>query len=218
MKQLSRDDYNALREGATVIEADRYGDKVLLLSDGTYLKLFRVKRLFSSAVFYPYSKRFVKNVSKLVEKGIPTVTVIESYRIPSIRRTAVHYYPLTGKTLRKLGTLDLITTEKLGKFIRELHDKGIYFRSLHMGNIVISQENRLGLIDVSDMKVNMKPLTTEMRIRNFQHMARYPEDIHALQAQLKSFLQGYHRNQDDHKLQEQLQTMLSAAIDHTSKS
>lgn len=218
MKQLSRDDYNALREGATVIEADRYGDKVLLLSDGTYLKLFRVKRLFSSAVFYPYSKRFVKNVSKLVEKGIPTVTVIESYRIPSIRRTAVHYYPLTGKTLRKLGNLDMITVSKLGKFIRELHDKGIYFRSLHMGNIVISQENRLGLIDVSDMKVNPKSLSTKMRIRNFQHMARYPEDIHALKAQLTSFLQGYHRNQDDHMLQEQLQAMLSRAIDQTSKS
>ena len=191
MKQLSRDDYNALREGATVIEADRYGDKVLLLSDGTYLKLFRVKRLFSSAVFYPYSKRFVKNVSKLVEKGIPTVTVIESYRIPSIRRTAVHYYPLTGKTLRKLGSLDLVTTEKLGKFIRELHDKGIYFRSLHMGNIVISQENRLGLIDVSDMRVLRTSLSNSLRKRNFEHLARYQLDVQAFENQVHFFFKGY---------------------------
>lgn len=208
MKQLSRDDYNALREGATVIEADRYGDKVLLLSDGTYLKLFRVKRLFSSAVFYPYSKRFVKNVSKLAEKGIPTVTVIESYRIPSIKRTAVHYYPLTGKTLRKLGTLDLMTTEKLGKFIRELHDKGIYFRSLHMGNIVISQESRLGLIDVSDMKVYKQQLSEELRLRNFQHLARYTEDTGQLKPHFHSFLQAYLKPKDSKGLEMQIRGIL----------
>lgn len=208
MKQLSRDDYNALREGATVIEADRYGDKVLLLSDGTYLKLFRVKRLFSSAVFYPYSKRFVKNVSKLVEKGIPTVTVIESYRIPSIRRTAVHYYPLTGKTLRKLGNLDMITVSKLGKFIRELHDKGIYFRSLHMGNIVISQENRLGLIDVSDMKVYKQQLSEELRLRNFQHLARYTEDTGQLKPHFHSFLQAYLKPKDSKGLEMKIRGIL----------
>ena len=208
MKQLSRDDYNALREGATVIEADRYGDKVLLLSDGTYLKLFRVKRLFSSAVFYPYSKRFVKNVSKLVEKGIPTVTVIESYRIPSIRRTAVHYYPLTGKTLRKLGNLDMITVSKLGKFIRELHDKGIYFRSLHMGNIVISQENRLGLIDVSDMKVYKQQLSEELRLRNFQHLARYTEDTGQLKPHFQSLLQAYHKPEDGKGLEMKIRGIL----------
>jgi len=208
MKQLSRDDYNALREGATVIEADRYGDKVLLLSDGTYLKLFRVKRLFSSAVFYPYSKRFVKNVSKLVEKGIPTVTVIKSYRIPSIKRTAVHYYPLTGKTLRKLGTLDLITTEKLGKFIRELHDKGIYFRSLHMGNIVISQESRLGLIDVSDMKVYKQQLSEELRLRNFQHLARYTDDTGQLKPHFQSFLQAYLKPEDSKDLEMKIREIL----------
>src|SRR6056297_1861716 len=90
MKKLSRQDYEAMREGAAVIEADRYGDKVLLLADGTYLKLFRVKRLFSAARFYPYSRRFVANVGKLIRKGIPTVTVINTYKIPSLRRTAVH--------------------------------------------------------------------------------------------------------------------------------
>lgn len=191
MKTLPKDDYEALREGAHVIEADRYGDKVLLLADGTYLKLFRVKRLFSAARFYPYSKRFVDNVHRLGEKGIPTVTVIEAYKIPAIRRTAVHYYPLTGKTLRKLGDLDMIIAHKLGKFIRELHDKGIYFRSLHLGNIVISQENRLGLIDVADMKVGNRPLSDELRLRNFQHIARYQEDKVQLQRHLTGFLSGY---------------------------
>lgn len=201
MKTLSKDDYTLLCEGAQVIEADCFGDKVLLLADGTYLKLFRIKRLFSAARFYPYSKRFVKNVGKLIKKGVPTVTVLELYKIPSIHRTAVHYYPLTGKTLRKLGKLDMIIADKLGKFIRELHDKGIYFRSLHLGNIVLSQENRLGLIDVADMDVFNKPLSSDMRKRNFEHLIRYPNDIKLIQAEAHPFLRGYFNNQSNTDLQ-----------------
>lgn len=210
MKKLSKDDYAALREGATVIEADYFGDKVLLLADGTYLKLFRVKRLLSAARFYPYSKRFVKNARKLVEKGIPTVTVIESYRIPSARRTAVHYYPLTGKTLRKLGNIDMIIANKLGKFIRGLHDKGIYFRSLHLGNIVVTQENRLGLIDVADMKIYREPLSEELRLRNFQHCARYQEDRLQLEAHLGTFLKGYFANEQNAEARQRVADLFNA--------
>ena len=210
MKTLSKQEYEAMREGAAVIEADFYGDKVLLLANGTYLKLFRVKRLFSAARFYPYSKRFVRNVGKLIEKGIPTVTIINTYRIPSLRRTAVHYYPLTGKTLRKLGGIDMILAGKLGQFIRELHDKGIYFRSLHLGNIVVTQENRLGLIDVADMKVGKSPLSDELRLRNFQHMARYTEDRRALQRHLGIFLKNYIEHESRQGLSEELRTLFQA--------
>lgn len=209
MKKLSKEDYAVLREGAKVIEADYFGDKVLLLADGTYLKLFRVKRLFSSARFYPYSKRFVKNVGLLIEKGIATVTVLELYKIPRIRRTAVHYYPLTGKTLRKLPHgIDLIIANKLGKFFRELHDKGIYFRSLHLGNIVVTQENRLGLIDVADMKIYREPLSEELRMRNFQHCARYQEDRLQLESHLSTFLQGYFANKPDDATQQKITSLL----------
>lgn len=192
MKKLSKEGYLTLREGAKVIEADGHGDKVLLLADGTYLKLFRLKRLFSTALFSPYSKRFAKNAVKLAKLGIPTVTTIETYRIPSIRRTAVHYSPLTGATLRKLsGGIDLMLADKLGKFIRELHDKGIYFRSLHLGNIVLTPENRLGLIDISDMKTYKKSLSEELRIRNFKHLLRTTEDSRPIKAQTEAFVAAY---------------------------
>lgn len=177
MKTLSEQAYQALREGAQVIEADDYGDKVLLLPDGTYLKLFRVKRLISSARLLPYSKRFVRNAEKLKKLGIPTVTVIESFKIPSIKRTAVHYQPLEGTTLRSLpGGLDEAQACQLGAFIRDLHDKGVYFRSLHLGNIVLTPENKLGLIDIADMRISRNPLTNFAAIRNFKQLARYKSD------------------------------------------
>ncbi len=42
MKSLTNKEYLEMRAGADVTAADEYGDKVLLLKDGTYLKLFRV--------------------------------------------------------------------------------------------------------------------------------------------------------------------------------
>lgn len=192
MKKLSKEGYLTLREGAEVIEADAHGDKVLFLSDGTYLKLFRRKRLITTALIFPYAQRFAKNATKLARLNIPSVTIIELYRIPSVQRTAVHYNPLIGTTLRKLPNgIDASLTNKLGAFIRDLHDKGIYFRSLHLGNIVLTQSNKLGLIDISDMKFLNSSLSLKLRLRNFKHSARYPNDREILNRSINAFNQGY---------------------------
>ena len=50
MQSIDHSTYEALREGAHVLEADGSGDKVLRLADGRMLKLFRRKRLLSSAL------------------------------------------------------------------------------------------------------------------------------------------------------------------------
>jgi len=192
MKKLSKEDYLTLREGAEVVESDGHGDKVLLLPDGSYLKLFRRKRLLSTALFSPYAKRFAKNASKLAMLNIPTVSIINLFRIPSIERTAVHYNPLAGATLRGMKNgIDNTLALKLGKFIRQLHDKGIYFRSLHFGNIVLTPDNQLGLIDISDMKFFYSSLSLKLRLRNFKHSARYSNDRDILKKSINAFNQGY---------------------------
>lgn len=192
MEKLSKEGYLTLCEGAKVIAADSYGDKVLLLADGTYLKLFRVKWLVTRFGLSRYSRQFSSNAKKLTQLGILTVNVNKLYRIPSIRRTAVHYYPLQGTVLKKLSNdIDLILADKLGKFIRELHDKGVYFRSLHLENIVLTPENKLGLIDISDLKVYRKTLPEKLRIRNFMSMSRHTDDHTAIKKHYKSMVSGY---------------------------
>ncbi|MOA52408.1 hypothetical protein D3C78_1757000 [compost metagenome] len=57
--------------------------------------------------------------------------------------------------------------------IRSLHQSGIYFRSLHLGNIVVTPEGKLGLIDVADMRFLRSPLSARLVKRNLQHFARY---------------------------------------------
>jgi tRNA A-37 threonylcarbamoyl transferase component Bud32 len=191
VETLTEDAYTHLREGAEVLAADEHGDKVLLLADGTYLKMFRVKRLFTSARLFPYWRRFQVNAEKLAELGIPTLKVKEVYRVPHLDRTAVHYDALPGETLRQVKRFDADLAARLGEFIRELHDKGVYLRSMHLGNVVLTPEGRLGLIDVADMRVKSSPLSNQLRFRNFHHLCRYTEDRKVIEPFAESFLAAF---------------------------
>lgn len=179
MHPMEHSAYLALRENATVLEADGSGDKVLLLEDGTILKLFRRKRLISSALLFPYARRFADNIDALKKRAIPCPDVIATYRIASISRDAVRYTPLPGLTIRQVlkehGESAPLRAE-LGTFIAHLHDRGVYFRSLHLGNVILTPESKLGLIDISDMKCQRGALSDSKRLRNFQHLLRYKED------------------------------------------
>lgn len=195
MQKLEHTVYIEMREGADVLEADGQGDKVLCLTDGTMLKLFRRKRLLTSALWSPYAQRFADNCQALRARDIQCPTVRQVYRIPSIERDAVHYDPLPGRTLRQLITENPDGLRaKLGEFVANLHDKGIYFRSAHMGNIVLTPENSLGLIDIADLRAQRKPLSKGLRLRNFRHMLRYKGDREWLLKD-QAFIAHYFRNQ-----------------------
>lgn len=168
---------NQMIDGAKILEADSYGPKVYLLQDGNILKLFRRKRIFSSALFRPYSKRFIDNVAGLQKLGVPTLQVLQYYRLQAPGMTAVLYQPLPGETLRQISNKEGFNwpqaLPELAGLIRSLHQSGIYFRSLHLGNIVVTPDNRMGLIDVADMRFLRGPLPRHLIKRNLQHFARY---------------------------------------------
>jgi len=175
--RLTQAALNQLIEGASILEADSYGPKVYLLQDGNILKLFRRKRFFSSALLRPYSARFIQNATRLQKLGVPTLEVLAFYKLQAPGMTAVLYRPLPGKTLRQLSNQENFSWSKmlpeLVELIRSLHARGIYFRSLHLGNIVITPDNSLGLIDVADMRFLRAPLPRHLARRNLQHFARY---------------------------------------------
>ncbi|MFK8398613.1 lipopolysaccharide kinase InaA family protein [Pseudomonas sp. BGr12] len=195
MQDLAISAYEALRAGAQVLEADKHGDKVLRLADGNFLKLFRRKRLISSAALYPYAQRFADNTQTLQRLAVPCPQIIAVYRIADIARDAVHYRPLPGDTLRQVieaGEADTQLAAKLGELIAGLHDQGVYFRSLHLGNVVKTPEGTLGLIDLADMKKQRRALSRQQRKRNFAHMLRYTQDRQWLLAgNTQSLAQAY---------------------------
>lgn len=196
MQAIDHSTYEALRVGADVLEADGSGDKVLRLADGRMLKLFRRKRLLSSALFYPYAQRFADNARALQQHGIPRPDIIAVYRIPSIQRDAVYYSPLAGKTVRQLqldGEPANALRAELGRFFAQLHEQGVYFRSLHFGNVVLTPQDTLGLIDIADLHCQKRALSHGKRLRNFGHLRRYQEDRQWLLGEDagQTFLDGY---------------------------
>ncbi|MDR1227656.1 MAG: lipopolysaccharide kinase InaA family protein [Azoarcus sp.] len=191
--------YRILTADAEIIERDSHGAKVLLLPDESYFKLFRRKRLLSSALWRPYAQRFADACRALAERRIPCPEVIALYRISSIERDAVHYRPLPGQTLRQILKQGIDEADaaqlrrQLGAFVARLHSVGIYFRSLHLGNIMLTPQKTLGLIDLADMRIYRHSLGGILRQRNLKHMLRYPEEAGWL-AGSGEFLTAYRAN------------------------
>jgi O-antigen ligase/tRNA A-37 threonylcarbamoyl transferase component Bud32 len=186
-----------LTADARVIEEDGLGPKVLRLTDGSFLKLFRRRRWYTSGSFTPYSNRFATNSVQLRSMGIPTPHILDLYRFED-GSTAVHYSPLPGNTLRQI--LQGITApavrqalvERFGKFMAQLHQQGVYFRSLHLGNVLVLEDGEFGLIDLADLRIYPSPLSPSLRRRNLRHMQRYTSDRHWLfEDHFEALLQGY---------------------------
>ncbi|WP_223532256.1 MULTISPECIES: bifunctional O-antigen ligase/aminoglycoside phosphotransferase family protein [unclassified Pseudomonas] len=186
-----------LTADARIIEEDGLGPKVLRLSDGSFLKLFRRRRWYTSGSFTPYSERFAVNSVQLRNRGIPTPHILDLYRFED-GSTAVHYSPLPGNTLRQI--LQGITApavrqalvERFGKFMAQLHQQGVYFRSLHLGNVLVLEDGEFGLIDLADLRIYPSSLSPSLRRRNLRHMQRYAEDRHWLfDDHFEALLQGY---------------------------
>ena len=98
-----------------------------------------------------------------------------------MNRQAVLYHELPGITLRQWlreheGDEATAVIQQFGRFVAKLHAEGILFRSLHFGNVLVTPEHDLALIDIVDISFQKSELHTWQRIRNFAHIGRYTED------------------------------------------
>ncbi len=180
-------------DNATVVEYDPRGVKVLRLANQNYLKIFRLRRAWSLARWLPYSKRFCRNANRLTDLNIPTVSIKCFYKIreeylfarftlnipiknKNLFCTAVEYQPLIGETFKQMlqsNQLKPTHIEQLGMFVAKLHKLGIHFRSLHLGNIVLTPDGQIGLIDIADMRIYPWSLWFNTKLRSLRHLTRY---------------------------------------------
>lgn len=191
---LSVLEFARLVEGAQLIEGNDHDLKVMRLADGSYLKYFRRKRLISRDLMVAAAVRFARHARRLVRMQIPTLTVLGLHRIGGSVDTVAVYRPLPGRSLRQLlaaGEVDAQLMNGVGAFIAQLHRRGIYFRSLHPGNIIIDGPV-FGLIDLLDMRFKGRPLTRWEQRRNWLHFLRTSEDRRHLSCELiDALLIGY---------------------------
>ena len=182
LKKITKAELNYLTEGGTILETEGPLFKVMLLPNRRIVKLFRRKRLISSQIWLKHASRFEKNARELKRRGFITVEVESVFNVPEVGRQGVLYNILEGDTLRDwLPRQDddvcQAKFEKFGAFIADMHRKGILFRSLHLGNVLVLPDGEFGIIDIADMSFRTKGcLTLGQRIRNFHHMNRDNRD------------------------------------------
>ena len=179
-KILDKPTWLQLKEDSEIVEQDGHGVKVLRCKNGDYIKVFRIKHTVSLARIFNPARVFCRNAERLQSLGVDTVKPVAMYRIPHVSRCAVRYRPLEGETVRGLirgFSLPEEAIAKIGCYIALLHDKGIYFRSLHPGNVVLQPNGKLGLIDILDCRFSWFgwPLNRWQRERNFRHFFRYED-------------------------------------------
>lgn len=177
------------------METSDWGDRVLLTANDKIIRIFRSKRVFTSNRIWPYAKRFARNAKRLTELGVATIMVRDVYKCPAENGHLVIYDRLPGETLRRLKKVDELADEtiiKLATFIGELHGKGIYFRALHFGNILLINKGGFALIDIDFMKFTHASLTVSRRIKNFLNFLRYADDRKIVgQVGLDTFINRY---------------------------
>ncbi|MDR2678506.1 MAG: toluene tolerance protein [Zoogloeaceae bacterium] len=181
MRALSRETLAAWLADAEVLERDGRGIKVARLADGRFLKCFHLRRHIWRARLFPPAERFARNAAALAARGFAVPEEIETFWVdPKRGLSACRYRPLPGVTLETLlaQTPEAIPPllPDLAAFIRELHEKGVYFRSLHLGNILAlpragaDHPQSFGLIDVLDLRLHARPLGRWHISRNFRHL------------------------------------------------
>jgi len=194
--RLTPAQFAALLQDAVPIESDGHGLKVARLPDGDFVKLYRRKRLFSRALWSPPARRFADHAARLRALGFMTPDVVAWWRIAGKPLTAVRYRPLPGDTLRqrwpRLNDADRAQeVQQFGALLGRLHQRGVYFRSVHLGNVVRLPDGELGLIDLSDMRIGSRALCARLRQRNLRHILRYWEDAAWLAHHRAAWLHGY---------------------------
>lgn len=141
--------------------------KVLCTEDNKIIKIFYPKNKYSSDNFKPYALRFYKNSIKLKYLNVTAPHIFKIQYFAERRVYLLYYEKIMGENLEiliQLGKKELY--EKIAIFLALLHQNGINFRSIHLGNLVYEKEEGIALIDISSMKFKKSSLSLWQRYKN----------------------------------------------------
>lgn len=178
MRIVTANEWQQWLHQGEVLERDARGPKVLRLSDGQLLKIFRPRRRLWLAGLTPQARRFAANALQLQARQVRAPSVDECFWVDRAQAvSACLYAPLPGTSLDRLyhqsrAEFDALLPELAG-FIHSLHRRGIYFRSLHLGNVLRLPDGGFGLIDFLDLRFKRGPLAPGLVRRNLAHLQGY---------------------------------------------
>ncbi len=177
VKKISENRLLALYQQGEPLVGPREQPKVLRLPDGEYMKFFRHRKLISTSRIRPQALQFVKNSLALREYNIIAPVCDRMYRCRKHGVDVVRYHGVEGTELRDLVEQgDGSVLDRLPAYLEMLHSRGIMFRAIHLANILLTPQDRLALIDISDLDIKGGPLNTWRRARNILHLLNKRDD------------------------------------------
>lgn len=196
MRIVSAQELESWLASGKTLEKDARGPKVVALADGHFLKIFHTRRHPLLARLQPAARRFTRNAQRLRQLGISTPQVVELLWLDQrAGLSACLYRPLPGQSIEQLyrqapqQVTELLPS--LAGFIHQLHQLGIYFRSLHLGNILLLPDGQYGLIDILDLQCKRRSLNAWLVQRNFQHLRHYLSRCKLQEFPLDELIQHY---------------------------
>ena len=163
---------------SSLLEGEVSKPKVLLDANGYIYKFFyQPDRKLSSRTLFPPFKQFVKNSQILSKRNVQTVSVCETMIAQDKRFDAIRYQAIEGHDFREhLKQSDHGAISIIVDIMTELHHQGVFFRAIHLGNILHQPNGDYALIDISDCWFSFGKLNTFKRARNLAHLMNYHSD------------------------------------------
>lgn len=194
MKRLTNSELQRFIQQHQLLFGTLERPELMLTSKQQIVKFFYRRKFISSSLFIPQAIRFQSNGIKLKQVGITAPEVSELIFCPDIPVHMAVYQYLKGDDLRNLCSKNNYgCIDKLPSYIATLHQKGVYFRAIHLGNILQLDENELALVDITDLTVRLDQLTIFQRARNIAHLFNSTEDKQWLADYgLRCFLDRYY--------------------------
>lgn len=189
---LSLQDFEHQCEASTIVLSGKRGPRVLEYDNYIY-KIFAPRKRFSSDRIWPYAVRFYRNAQRLRALGVGAPHADQLAFCPENRCYWVRYYKVHGLDCRAYAGQSVEILDALARFMAELHDKGIFFRGIHLGNVLYEEASQqLCLLDIASCYFSRGPLSLSKRLRNLKHLLHYPDDqAHFMAFGRLRFLQTY---------------------------
>lgn len=168
--------------------------KVFEKNGDTIIKLFYPKKSrLSSDRIWPRAMRFYRNMKTLQHHGYDAPIVTKVQFCPDLKIYLMHYPKIQGNDVRNLaknGKLNII--HHVAQLVADLHTNGIFFRSIHLENLLYKPDGKFALLDVTDVRFRKKALNFYSRYRNIKHLLLEPNDRDLWQAfGINNFMHEY---------------------------
>lgn len=170
MKVLDPEALRQFIEGNEILYGTPEHPGIMLSPSGEIVKSFFRRKKISTSTFFPQASRFESNSRKLLERGIKGPIVKDIIYCKEIPVYMAIYDRLEGNDLRELCHKDgMATLTRLPDYLASLHTAGVFFRAIHLGNILLHNHS-MSIIDISDLTTRDSPLGSFMRARNLAHL------------------------------------------------